>query len=376
MYSRALGGEIREEDLAPGYLFFGEEGYIADLFVRELATLLAPGDAPEFRVDRFYLDETGWGEILDTARTMPFLFSPWRVLFVRAPEPKPEGEKNREKEAKLITAADGKLLERYFADPAPRTVLIFHLPGTARRMTAPARSLSALPGVVTRIARVLKNGEAVSWMGERARAMGKAIAPAACDRLLEIVGSDLRRLDNELEKLVVFTGEDKAISAAAVDQAVAWVRDFEPYEIANALESGDLRASLLVLGARLEAGERPEQVLARLAGFVRNILTAKVRLAEGDDRKAVFKEAYPQISESFQELYRTKFSRFFAIVDGLSTGEVRRLLGLLSEADARIKSTDAERRTVLESFVFEYCRLVREVGVTSRASGRPWRPGG
>ena len=112
MFSKGLGKEIREEELAPGYFFYGEEGYLADLFVRELASLLAPGDAPDFRIDRYYLDETGWGEILDAARTMPFLFSPWRVIVVRAPERKPDADKGGEKEAKLVSEAEAKLLKR------------------------------------------------------------------------------------------------------------------------------------------------------------------------------------------------------------------------------------------------------------------------
>ena len=56
--------------------------------------------------------------------------------------------------------------------------------------------------------------------------------------------------------------------------------------------------------------------------------------------------------------------------------EIRGLIGILSDADLRIKSTDAERRTVFEAFLFEYCRLRKKAGATSRASGRPWRPGG
>ena len=98
MFSKGLGSELREEELAPGYFFYGEESYFADLFVAELASLLAPGDSPDFRVERFYLDETGWGEVLDAARTAPFLFSPWRVIAVRAPERKPDADKGKEKE--------------------------------------------------------------------------------------------------------------------------------------------------------------------------------------------------------------------------------------------------------------------------------------
>ncbi len=377
MFSKALGREIREDGLAPGYFFFGEESYFADLFVRELTALLAPGDAPDFRIDRYYLDETGWGEILDAARTMPFLFFPWRVIFVRAPERKPETERRGEKEPKLVSAAEEKLLKRYFDDPAPRTVLVVVLPGKLRRGNAAVRLFSSLPGVVARDAKPLREWEVAKWVDEKARSLGKGLAPEAARRLVEIVGNDLRRLDNEIEKLAVFSEEGKVISARSVDEATAWVRTFDPYELDNALEEGDLRKCILVLDSLLGAGEKPEQVLSRLSGFVRNVLAAKVQLAEKSrDRKEVFKAFYPQIQESFGDFYRHKLAAFFSIVDGLSMAEIGQLLEALTEADVRIKTTDAERRTVFEAFLFEYCRLRRREGTTSRASGRSWRPGG
>ena len=377
MFSKGLGKEIREEELAPGYFFYGEEGYLADLFVRELASLLAPGDAPDFRIDRYYLDETGWGEILDAARTMPFLFSPWRVIVVRAPERKPDADKGGEKEAKLVSEAEAKLLKRYFADPPSRTVIVINLPGKLRKGNAAVRVLSSLPGVVAKDAKPLKEWEVGAWLDAKARSLGKALAPDAALRLLEIVGNDLRRLDNELEKLAVFVDEEKVISAGSVDRATAWVRDFNVYELDNALEKGDLRECLIVLDGLFKAGEKPEQILSRLSGFVRNVLAAKVWLSEKSrDRKEIFKKFYPQISETYRELYPRKYAEFFSIVDGLSMAEVGRLLESLTEADLRIKSTDADRRTALEAFLFEYCRLRKKTGAISRASGRSWRPGG
>jgi len=377
LFSKALGREIREDGLAPGYFFFGEESYFADLFVRELAALLAPGDAPDFWIDRYYLDESGWGEILDAARTMPFLFSPWRVIVVRVPERKPEAERRGEKEPKLVSAAEEKLLKRYFDDPASRTVLVVVLPGKLRKGNAAVRLFSSLLGVVARDAKPLKDWEITKWMDEKARSLGKGLAPEAARRLLEIVGNDLRRLDNELEKLAIFSGEAKVISARSVDEAVAWVRSFDPYELDNALEDGDLRKCILVLDGLFSAGEKPEQVLSRLVGFVRNVLAAKARLAEKScDRKEIFKEFYPQIQESFGSFYQRKLAAFFSIVDGLSAAEVGRLLEALTEADLRIKSTDADPKTVFDVFLFEYCRLRGREGTTSRTSGRSWRPGG
>lgn len=377
MYSKALGKEIREDALSPAYLFYGEEGYFADLIAGELFSLLAPEDPADFRIDRLYLDETGWGEVLDTARTAPFLFSPWRVIVIRAPERKPDPDKARAKEPKLVSAAEEKLLAGYFADPPPRTVLVIVLPGKIQKGDAAVRFLSSLPGVVAKDAKPLREAEIRNWIEAKARSLGKGLAADAWSRLFEVVGNDLRRLDNEIEKLAVFVDEEKVITAADVDQATAWVRDFDPYEIDDALDGGDLRRCLLVLDGLFNAGEKPERILGRLTDFVRNILAAKVQIAEkGRSRKELFKELHPRISESWRGLFERKFAEFSAIVDGLSMSDVDRLLGALTEADLRIKSTDADRRTAFDAFLVEYCGLRKRAGATSRASGRPWRPAG
>jgi DNA polymerase III subunit delta len=307
----------------------------------------------------------------------PFLFSPWRVIFVRAPERKPDPDKSPAKEPKLISAVEEKILAGYFADPPQRTVIVLHLPGKLWKGTAAVRFLSSLPGVVTKEARPLKEKEIRGWIEAKARSLGKAVAPDAWSRLFEIVGNDLRRLDNEIEKLAVFVDEEKIITAAAVDQATAWVRDFDPYELDDALGGGDLRRALIVLEGLFNAGEKPERILGRLSDFVRNILAAKVQIAEkGRSRKEIFKELHPRISETWHGLFERKLSEFGAAVDGLSVSEVRRLLEALTEVDLRIKSTDADRRTAFDAFLVVYCGLRKRVGATSRASGRPWRPAG
>ncbi|MGZ7046318.1 MAG: hypothetical protein ACXVJK_08340, partial [Candidatus Aminicenantales bacterium] len=93
MWSPALNAEIRENSLSAGYFFFGEETYLADEFVGHLRDTLAPSSGEDFHVDRYYLDETKWMDIIDTARTVPFLFSSWRVIVVRIPERKSGPEK-------------------------------------------------------------------------------------------------------------------------------------------------------------------------------------------------------------------------------------------------------------------------------------------
>jgi len=368
LFSRILEKEIQEDSLAPGYFFFGEESYLAERFVRELQALLIPPDAGDFRIDVFHLDETKWADILDTARSMPFLFSPWRILVVRIPEAKPSADRAAEKEEKLVSPVEQKLLKAYFAAPSSRTVMTVILPGPVKKSHPVVRLFSSLPGVVAKEVKPLRAQQATAWLAEKARSLGKSLALQAAGRILELVGTNLRLLDNEIEKLAVYVDDRKTIDVADVNQVTAWDRDFDDFELDNGLEKADFRQSLLVLEKMIKDGAKPELILARIVGFFRKILVAKAYLAEKSRTKQeIFKEFFPYISESFRGLYQEKYGGFFATVEGLSRSDLGRILEELSTVDLQIKTTEVPPQTAIEGFLFDYCRIRKKKTVTSRA---------
>ena len=370
MFSLALGENLLEESLSPGYFFYGEETYPAERFVRDLQALLIPRDAGDFRPDLFYIDETNWADILDTARTMPFLFSPWRIIIVRIPEKKPDSDKGGEKEAKLVSATEEKLLKAYFASPSSRTVMVVILPGKIKKGHPLVRVFSSLPGIVVRELKALKAYQIRPRMEEKARSVGKALTKDAVLRLLEIVGCDLRLMDNEIEKLAVYVDDRKAIDAADVNQATGWVRGFDSYELDNALEKADLRECLIVLDNLFKAGEKPVDILREIVGFFRNILMAQTQLREkSPDKKAIFKRFFPYIQETYRNLYQEKYAGFFSLVEGIRPSDLAAIFEDLENVDVRIKSSDAEAQRLFEVFLYKYCRLRKKAGVTSKAWG-------
>ena len=61
----------------------------------------------------------------------------------------------------------------------------------------------------------IKDGAVIGWLTRRAReAYGKTIEPAAAERLKDLIGPDLQRLDNELAKLSLYEPEHPAITTA------------------------------------------------------------------------------------------------------------------------------------------------------------------
>lgn len=365
-------GEVREDKLLAGYVFFGEETYLADEFVAELARALAASSDGELHLTRFELGETKWAEIIDTARTAPFLFEPWRAIVVRFPERRPGAAGGEEGRApKLLTDQDQALIRGHFEDPPSRTVLVVVLPGRLKKSEARVRFFSSLPKSAVAVTEVkpLRDDALARRADEKARSLGKSLTAGANTRLREIVGPDLRLLMNEIEKLAVFVSDKKGIEADDVDQATAWQRSFESYELDDALMAADLEKAVTVLGVLLAEGERPESVVARLAGHLRTVLTAQARLRERTkSREEIFREAFPYVQKTYG-FYKDKHNAFFAAVDGLSPAHLDALLVTLRRADKRLKTTDAQPQPLLEAFLWEYCAARKRK--TLIAGGKP-----
>ena len=349
-----LAGEIREDRLAAGYVFHGEEDYLAEEFIRRLKRALISPDAQGFNLERFDLAGTRWPDIIDTARTAPFFFSPWRIVVVRAVEENREGKGS----SKKLSSLDEKIIQEYFRSPASRTVLVVVITGRVKKTHPLVKFFDSLPrgAVVLKEVKPLKKGDLQAWMMQRLASQGKSATPEALSRLEEVAGSDLRRIDREFEKLAAYAADRKTVDIEDVLQVCDWTKGFIEWDLADALKRADQRQSLLTLNRAFREGERPEHILRVLANFFRDLLLAKLWLREGRDRKEIFAFLKPQIKEAFVKLYADEFKALFSLLERLSIGEISWAVRELEKIDFSIKTMDVPEQPLMERFVIEYCR--------------------
>ena len=378
------GGGLREETLLPGYFFFGEEDFLAEEFVEELEGVLAASSGGEFHLTRTGLDDAKWRDIVDGARTAPFLFEPRRAIVVRVPERKAgteragstksgaEGEEGRG--TRYLSALDQKILREYFADPPSRTVIVVVRAGRFRRDDAIVRFFQSLPKTAIQVTEMKRLSPAflMRRADEKARALGKTLTEGARKRLFDLLGQDLRLMMNEVGKLAVYVGDKKGIEEGDVDQATAGQRSFQAYELDDALAAADFAKGTAILGDLFAEGERSEVIVGRLAGFFRNVLAAQTWLREKSRTKdEIFQGFFPYIPKTYGDLYRRKFDDFFGVVEGLAPAELNALLGKLRQLDKTLKttgSTDAGEKILIEAFLKEFC--LARTKRTLRAPGR------
>ncbi len=345
---------------AAGYLFYGEETFPAQLFVQKTRSSLASPEPPP--LERFNLQDHTWTGILDEARSASLLFPSARILLVESP---PRKKDYTPSPWEKISETDKALLKRYFADPMPGTVLVIIYPGKIRSTSPLVKFFQGLPSRPVRVQELplLRSDKLSSWVRDRFRARGHIAAPDAIDRLVALVGSDLRVLDNEVEKISTYAGEKKQVLAEDVDQASGWIKSYVEWEFSEYLEKADYRQCLLILHRLLEQdSDQQMRILGLVSGFFRDILLAKLRLREGQqDRKTIFKEIKPQIRESYHGLYERQFRQLFDLAEGISWSALQHVLDRLRDLDMKLKTTNLAFHTLMEGFLFEYC-WIRKYG--------------
>ncbi len=359
MYSFLLNKKISEDSVVPCYFFYGDETFLASEFIDELKKDLISEEVREYNVERFDLDENFWAEVIDLARTIPFFLSPWRIIVVDVAQGKNEN----------LSSSEQKILEDYFSSPSSRTVIVIVFSGKIKKTSSFFKFFSSLSSsiVQSKELRSLKNKVLYSWMDKTLSSLGKRATQDAGRRLKEIAGNDLRRINNEIEKLITFVGEKDLIELDDVNQVSGWVKTFFEWEISDSLARADCEQCLIVLDNLFKEGIKPEYILGSVARFFRDILQAKLLIKEKNiDKKAIFKELRPQIHEKFGNFYTTKLKEFFAFVERFSMKDLNHVLAELEKVDSKIKTSSLNPKTLLESFLFDYCRLREKERLTWR----------
>ncbi len=293
--------QIAAGDLAPVYLVLGdddiEKAELADAFEQVVDEGLRA-----FNVERIDGAEATLRQVVAAAAALPMMAAR-RIVIVRRAErclaPKRESR---------ATAADLAAFEEYLADPYPHAVLVLVAAGLDRRRRTTARLLEAATQVTGDV--LASVPEAERWVRRRVSAAGRSIEPAAARFVAARAGPDLPRLRGEVERLLLFVGDEPAVRLDDARMVAGPAAAHDDWAVARAIERGQTASALKELALIMESGAAPYLVLGQLAWVVRT------------------KMPNHRIAGAVESLYRT---------------------------DLDIKSSVGDPRVLLERLVLELC---------------------
>jgi len=324
---------------APVYFFSGSEIYLKNKAISAIVNVIPDGQR-DFNFDTYFDGEASIGDVLGTARTLPFL-APRRVVLLKDLK---KGKLPQEKE---------RALTAYLEDPSPQTTLVLT---TADRDVARAWTRKFGAHWTEVEFQTLRGPALRSSVREAARERGVRITAEAIEVLVEAVGDDLGRINGEMEKLAVAVGKEEEIDAPRVHLLVCGYSYQTMFDLVEAVGSRDIRGGLALLSRLLVSGGEAPALIGMLAKRFRVLwFLAGAGGGRGQAPPSVFRVLKWKLPD-----LRRQAARF-------SRGEIERALADLLAIDASVKSSSVPFRILMERFL---------LSLGDAASDAPSRPGG
>ena len=328
----------------------GDDEFGIDEVVREPRTSLGEG-AAESNTTEFEGRDFRPGEVEAAARTVPFL-ADRRLVLVRGllrrlDTPNADRQRGGSDAAQMSTSGWETFGEQLAGLP-DSTELVFvdtfpTGPGGKLKDNGPGLRALQPAGAMDVTVFATPRGRAVQdWIRTRAASEGVQASPAAFARLADLVGPNLRLLDQEIRKLALYVG-DRAIQPDDVDLLVAPAREANIFAAVDAILERRPGLAMRALYRLLNDGASVQYILSMLSRQTRMLILARHLRERGVEEKEIGNRiglrAEFALRKTLQQAGRFSHDYLAAAHSGLSA------------ADISIKSGEVRERVALEMVV-------------------------
>jgi DNA polymerase-3 subunit delta len=218
--------DIKAGNIKPIYFLMGEEPYYIDKLSDYIEETVLTEEEKGFNQTVLYGRDVSVEDIVSTAKRYPMM-AERQVVIV--------------KEAQELSRTIDKL-ESYAENPMPTTVLVFCYKYKTLDKRKKVTKVLAKNGLVYESKKLYEN-QVGDWIKRVLAGKKYAIEPKASVMLVEFLGTDLSRINNELEKLKIILPAGSTITAHHIEENIGFSKDFNVFELRKAIgERNQLKA--------------------------------------------------------------------------------------------------------------------------------------
>ena len=208
--------------IKPIYFLMGEEPYYIDKVSRFIEQNVLREEEKGFNQMVLYGRDVSIDDISSNAKRFPMM-AERQVIIV--------------KEAQDLSRNIDKLID-YVENHQPSTVLVFCYKNKKIDKRKKLYKAIAKVGVIFESKRLYEN-QVSSWIQKELQARDYQIAPKGAQMLVEFLGNDLAKIDNELEKLQLIVPKGTTITPEIIEENIGISKDFNNFELRNAIGKKD-----------------------------------------------------------------------------------------------------------------------------------------
>lgn len=227
--AKAILKEVRAGNYKPVYLLHGEESYFIDVISDYIQNNVLEDHEKDFNQTVLYGKETDAGQIMATAKRFPMM-ADRQVVIVK------EAQNLGRELDKLVT---------YFSNPVESTLLVIcykYKKIDKRKKVAIAADKA---GVLFESKKLYEN-QVGGFIENVMKSKGYAIDQKATYMLVEFLGTDLAKINNELQKLQLILPKGSPITAKEVEENIGISKDFNVFELNKALGQRNVKKCFMI----------------------------------------------------------------------------------------------------------------------------------
>lgn len=219
---KKLVTDIKNKKLAPIYLLMGEEAYYIDKISDFIEDQVLAEEEKGFNQMVLYGRDVTIEDIVGNAKRFPMMADKQVVIV---------------KEAQDLSRTIDKLAD-YAKNPQPSTVLVIcYKYKNVDKRKAVYKAIKK-SGVVFESKRLYDN-QIPDWIRRTLSGKGYSIVPKASQMLLEFLGTDLAKINNELEKLQIILPKGTEITPLHIEVNIGISKDYNNFELRKAIGNRD-----------------------------------------------------------------------------------------------------------------------------------------
>lgn len=223
--------EIKNNKVKPLYFLMGEEPFFIDQLANYMEDNLLSEDDKGFNQMVLYGRDVTIDEIISNAKRYPMM-AERQVVIV--------------KEAQDLSRTIDKL-EAYAANPTPTTVLVFcYKYKTIDKRKALAKNI--IKNGELFVSEKLYENKVAEWIRRELSHKKYHIDPKASNILVEFLGTDLGKINKEIEKLMIILPVGSTITPEVIEKNIGISKDYNNFELKKAIgERNVFKANQIII---------------------------------------------------------------------------------------------------------------------------------
>lgn len=221
---------IKKGDIKPIYFLMGEEAYYIDAISDFIEKTILTEEEKGFNQMVLYGRDVSIDEVVSNAKRYPMMAEKQVVIV---------------KEAQDLSRTIENLVS-YVENPQTTTVLVICYKYKTLDKRKKLSKAIIKHGVLFESKKLYEN-QVPDWIRRVMSGKGYAITPKAAQMLVEFLGNDLGKVNNELEKLQLIIKPGEEITPQLIEENIGISKDFNNFELQNAIGSRDIKKAYAIV---------------------------------------------------------------------------------------------------------------------------------